>query len=615
MIKFIALFFILISQYAAALPTYTLDGLKTNQLIDDYWKITTNQQQNLALANVIKLNKAQLQRVQSKVFTASAAPQGNWYVIELANSYEKKNSVYISILNSSLIADMQLYSQTNSLAPEDLALKLNSNNFRVSHVTIPAQSKTQLYIFVVSDHDVNFSVHIYNDKSFLRTNRKQQFISGIAIGGIVCLALIEMLSFFASGLKSTLLLTGYFITRAMLLAVLLGYNLFYLLPQMPELRGVDLPMLNALASIFYLWFTIELFNFKQVHYKLTRYIRYFCWLLLFYIPLSLLLSITANTLISLFIFISTSLISIVVSYCLIQNHNRLGALLALTSVLQLIFIGVIIIGSTWFEVNFMTYHQNIFFAAFWLNGLLISFLLSRQNFFESQDKEIAQQQALESAVNSKNSQYELLSLQKESQEMLEQHVQERTLELNIALQELEEANQELARKNTLDELTGLNNRRFYDQKILAEFRRSKRNLTNLSLVLIDIDHFKKVNDTYGHQAGDYCLQQIANLMKASLKRSTDIGCRYGGEEFCLILPDTDTIGAIEFAEILRQKVSQESFEYDGITLQINISCGVSTYKQQDNIGPEQIFAAADKGLYQAKNKGRNQTWQFAIEDL
>lgn len=263
----------------------------------------------------------------------------------------------------------------------------------------------------------------------------------------------------------------------------------------------------------------------------------------------------------------------------------------------------------------MTYHQNIFFAAFWLNGLLISFLLSRQNFFESQDKEIAQQQALESAVNSKNSQYELLNLQKESQEMLEQHVQERTLELNIALQELEEANQELARKNTLDELTGLNNRRFYDQKILAEFRRSKRNLTNLSLVLIDIDHFKKVNDTYGHQAGDYCLQQIANLMKASLKRSTDIGCRYGGEEFCLILPDTDTIGAIEFAEILRQKVSQESFEYDGITLQINISCGVSTYKQQDNIGPEQIFAAADKGLYQAKNKGRNQTWQFAIEDL
>jgi len=613
--KILTLLLLLFCQTAVALPTYNISDSKTNQLIDDYWKIPTQQQHNLALANVIQLNKAKWQRVQKKIFTASAAPQGNWYVIELANSYENNKAIYISILNNPLIADMQLYSQTNALAPEDLSIKLNSNNFRVSHLTIPAHAKTQLYIYVVADDKVSFSVHLDNDKSFVSKNRQKQFVSGIAIGGIVCLALIELLSFFASGLKSTLLLTGYFITRAMLLAVLLGCNLYYLLPQMPELRGVDLPILNALASIFYLWFTIELFNLKQIHYKLTSFIRYFCWLVLLYIPLSLLLNITENTLISLFIFTLTSLMIVTASYCLIQKNNRLGGLLALVSILQLIFVGVISIGSSWFEIDFMTHHQNIFFAAFWLNGLLISFLLSRQHFFASQDKEIAQQQALESAVNSKNAQNDLLSLQRESQELLEQHVQERTLELNIALQELEEANQELARKNTLDELTGLNNRRFYDQKILAEFRRSKRNLTSLSLVLIDIDHFKNVNDTYGHQAGDYCLQQIAKLMKACLKRSTDIGCRYGGEEFCLILPDTDTLGAIEFAENLRQKVSQSSFEYDGITLQVNISCGVSTYKQQDNIGPEQIFAAADKGLYQAKEKGRNQTWQYAIEDL
>jgi len=615
MMKFFALIFLFFSFFSSAVPIYNVGDLKTDQLVDDYWQIPTKQPQNFALANIIKLKKENWQRKQSKIFTASAAKQGNWYVIEIANSGDTDKSLYISILNNSMITDMQLYSQTSSLAPEDLSLKLNSNNLRVSHLTIPSQVQTKLYLYVVAEHEVNFFVHLYNDNSFVSENRQQQFISGIAIGGILCLALIELLGFFASGLKSTLLLTGYFITRSMLLAILLGYNLFYLLPQMPELRGVDLPILNALASIFYLWFTVELFNLSQTYFKLTRFIRYFCWLILLYIPLSLLLNVAENTLISLLIFICTSLLVAVVSYCLMQKNNRLGAFLALTTILQLIFIAVIIISSTWFEISFMEYHQNIFFTAFWLNGLFISFLLSRQYFFESQDKEIAQRQALESAINSKNSQNELLTLQKESQELLEQHVQERTLELNIALQELEEANQELSRKNTLDELTGLHNRRFYDQKMLAEFRRSKRNLTNLSLVLIDIDHFKKVNDTYGHQAGDYCLQQIAKLMKSSLKRSTDIGCRYGGEEFCLILPDTDTIGAIEFAENLRQKVSQASFEYDGITLQLNISCGVSTYKQQDNIGPEQIFAAADKALYQAKDKGRNQTWQYAIEDL
>jgi len=110
------------------------------------------------------------------------------------------------------------------------------------------------------------------------------------------------------------------------------------------------------------------------------------------------------------------------------------------------------------------------------------------------------------AILSAKNDYQLLfEKQEESQDLLEERVQERTLELNIALQELGEANRELEKKNTLDELTGLFNRRFYDQKIIAEYRRSRRNLTPLSLVIIDIDHFKMVNDNYGHLAGDHCL--------------------------------------------------------------------------------------------------------------
>ena len=93
-------------------------------------------------------------------------------------------------------------------------------------------------------------------------------------------------------------------------------------------------------------------------------------------------------------------------------------------------------------------------------------------------------------------------------------MQERTLELNIALQELEETNKELEQKNTIDELTGLFNRRFYDQKIVAEYRRSKRNLTPLSIILIDIDHFKSVNDRFGHVFGDEVLLLIAQLLQS-----------------------------------------------------------------------------------------------------
>ena len=200
----------------------------------------------------------------------------------------------------------------------------------------------------------------------------------------------------------------------------------------------------------------------------------------------------------------------------------------------------------------------------------------------------------------------MLNIQEENQEELEQRVQERTLELNIALNELEELNRELEQKNTIDELTGLYNRRFYDQRILAEYRRSKRNLTPLSLVVIDLDFFKRVNDKFGHIAGDQCLSWLAQHIKQSLKRSTDVGCRYGGEEFCLILPDTDQNGAVALAEELRKAVQSFDFVYQGKSISLTVSCGVATYMQQENISPAHIFCAADKALYQAKGQGRNQ---------
>lgn len=189
-------------------------------------------------------------------------------------------------------------------------------------------------------------------------------------------------------------------------------------------------------------------------------------------------------------------------------------------------------------------------------------------------------------------------------------VQERTLELNIALQELEEVNKELAAKTTIDDLTGLFNRRYYDQKISAEYRRSYRNRTPLCLIIIDIDHFKNVNDTYGHSVGDDCLKLLAKQLKNASNRSADIACRFGGEEFCMILPETDGDGGVHFAEVLRKAVGKMSFSFQEIEIPITISCGVAVYEQQSanestNVNTEILFCAADKALYQAKQQGRN----------
>ena len=252
-----------------------------------------------------------------------------------------------------------------------------------------------------------------------------------------------------------------------------------------------------------------------------------------------------------------------------------------------------------------------------LGSLLTTFIflyLNRHHRKKYQQKSLQLKIAKANTKVAEQAMNTLAQEQQDSQDLLEERVQERTLELNIALQELESANQELERKNILDELTGLNNRRFYDQKILAEYRRSRRNLTALSFVLIDIDHFKSVNDNHGHLAGDHCLIWLAKHITNSLKRSEDKAFRYGGEEFCLILPNTDAEGALLVAEQLRLQVNEQAFIFQNIEIPLTISCGICTYQQQVDIGPEQIFSVADKALYQAKHNGRNQTQQHFFED-
>lgn len=239
--------------------------------------------------------------------------------------------------------------------------------------------------------------------------------------------------------------------------------------------------------------------------------------------------------------------------------------------------------------------------------LIVAYIFYRQHTIEKKSLLGQLVKANKVILSAKNSYQLLLDRQQESQDLLEERVQERTLELHIALQELEEANRELEQKNTLDELTGLFNRRFYDQKILAEYRRSKRNLTPLSLIIIDIDHFKAVNDSHGHLAGDHCLVWLSSHLKKSLKRSSDMAFRYGGEEFCVILPDTDEKGAVALAEALRKNIESQICTYKDINIPLTISSGIFTYIQQSDVQPEQIFMRADKALYEAKHNGRNQS--------
>ena len=163
--------------------------------------------------------------------------------------------------------------------------------------------------------------------------------------------------------------------------------------------------------------------------------------------------------------------------------------------------------------------------------------------------------------------------------------------------------QKLVEMNTKDGLTGLYNRRFMDEKLKEEFFRCKRYPSEFSMIMLDIDFFKKVNDTYGHQCGDYILKSVSARV-ASLIRNIDFLFRYGGEEFCCMLPATGNEGALIVAERFRKAIMDLENNYDGSVIKVTISLGVSAVTE--NITkPEMLLQKADDALYKAKREGRN----------
>ncbi|WP_039728489.1 diguanylate cyclase domain-containing protein [Leptolyngbya iicbica] len=173
-------------------------------------------------------------------------------------------------------------------------------------------------------------------------------------------------------------------------------------------------------------------------------------------------------------------------------------------------------------------------------------------------------------------------------------------------QELQAANASLEQLAHLDGLTQIPNRRKFDEHLAHEWRRALRSHQSLSLILCDIDHFKQYNDSYGHQAGDYCLQQVAQTLSQLVQRPSDLVTRYGGEEFAIVLPDTTAEGALHLAQKLQAHVRALSLPHQHSALGVvTISLGVATLLPQAGQSPNQLIEAADQALYQAKAAGRD----------
>jgi diguanylate cyclase (GGDEF)-like protein len=193
-----------------------------------------------------------------------------------------------------------------------------------------------------------------------------------------------------------------------------------------------------------------------------------------------------------------------------------------------------------------------------------------------------------------------------------QRIAQMRYSLLVLTRKLDEANRELTRLSAVDGLTGIPNRRCFDDTLAREWRRSQRNRQPLSLLLADVDHFKEFNDTYGHQVGDDCLKAVARSLAGCLNRATDLVARYGGEEFAVVLPDTDEHGARAVAELMRDAVAALAVPHSASSVagHVTLSLGVASCVpgNEPEASAESLLGDADKALYEAKRGGRNRVF-------
>jgi two-component system chemotaxis family response regulator WspR len=182
--------------------------------------------------------------------------------------------------------------------------------------------------------------------------------------------------------------------------------------------------------------------------------------------------------------------------------------------------------------------------------------------------------------------------------------------------ELEASNLELARISNQDALTSLANRRRFDETLDTEIRRAARDRTPLSLLMTDVDFFKKYNDAYGHPAGDECLRRVAEALSKAVRRPADLAARYGGEEFALILPSTPREGASRVAETVRANVEALALPHAGsdVARHVTLSLGIATLEPGDSVAPNALIERADAALYAAKRGGRNRWAMYCPPD-
>jgi diguanylate cyclase (GGDEF)-like protein len=456
---------------------------------------------------------------------------------------------------------------------------------------------------------VEATLFVWEPEGFLIADGNERLMQGIWFGVLSIMVIYNFSLLFLLKDRTYLYYTAFALSYLMFQASLTGYGFAYLWPNQLLWNSYAISVFIASANFFgfvFLMSALDLAKHSRKIYKLVYYIAGLSAVLLaltFIVPYNI--TVRVNSAMGMV----TCFSALTIGYWSLYRGNSLAKYfcLAWTSA----FSGVAILIATKFGFlpsNFWT--NNAGQIGILIQVSLLSFALASRFNREKEMRIRAQESSLEHERFARQTQDELLTAKAEANLKLEQKVAERTLNLQTAMTELESVNKKLEIMSTTDALTKLANRRHFETAFDTEFRRSSRHKRQLSIILCDIDHFKRINDQHGHQAGDACLQKVAKIFMERITRSGDLAARYGGEEFIILLSETTVNQAKQIAEDLRDSIENLNLEFAGRAIPVTASFGVSSLRARNTQSGDQLVSQADTALYEAKDSGRNRVVCF-----
>ena len=539
-----------------------------------------------------------------------------WFKFHIENLSDKNQSIYLELpipfLDSLKLFQSKDKQMINSYDLGDQypfeQRPIIHQNFVMPFKLIPGTN--EFYMRVASAGTVEAPLTLWTPEAHAEASLNTNLVQGVWMGMLGIMVIYNLLLFLSIKDRSYLYYVFFAFGFLFFQVSLKGYGFAYIWPKQLHFNSYAISTFIALSNLSVVMLVIKFLELKQ------RYPRIHQFMLAMAVLASLLL---ISTFVAPYSFtiratsamtIVTCFLSLILGYMALYNGYQEARYYCLAWTATFIGIGVLLL------VKFGLVTSN-----FWTNNAgqlgvislvsLLSFALANRINREKEMRLSAQNEALLSEKLARQSQEELLKAQTDANNQLEDKVEERTRSMQQALDELEQANSRLELASITDSLTTLFNRGHFENRLAIEYKRATRHRRELSIILCDIDHFKSINDNFGHKAGDDCLRHVALILKNTITRSGDIIARFGGEEFIILLVDTPLQEAIRLAEALCHSLRTTSIDAKNQQIRFTASFGVSSLTQTQIDDTDMLVNHADEALYLAKNNGRNQVciWQ------